>query len=140
MADGNVLIDAGPLVALLDRRDQYHAWATAQFRRMRGSLMTCDAVLSEAFFLVQMVAKGNETLCEFLERDVVVPNFDLRTELPCVLELIRRYRDVPMSLADACLVRMAELHDHSKVFTLDAHFRAYRKNSRQLIPLIAPWD
>jgi predicted nucleic acid-binding protein len=137
---GPVLLDAGPLVACFLKRDEHYPWAAAQLQRLEGPLLTCDAVISEAFFLVGASVQATEQLCRFLERNVVICDFNLRNELPSVLELIRRYRDVPMSLADACFVRMAELHENGKVFTLDAHFRTYRKNRRQPIPLIAPWQ
>jgi predicted nucleic acid-binding protein len=81
---------------------------------------------------------GTEKLLGLLERGVVVPDFILASELPAVTHLLRRYQSVPMSLADACLVRMAELQRDSAVFTLDSDFRIYRKNRRQAIRLICP--
>ena len=126
-----VLVDAGPLVAFLLAGDQYHDWATTQFARLHDPLFTCEAVISEAMFLVEHFEPAHEKFCAMMETGEIRLAFNLREQLPSVLELIRRYRDVPMSLADACLVRMAELHDRSKVFTLDAHFRAYRKHRRQ---------
>jgi predicted nucleic acid-binding protein len=65
-------------------------------------------------------------------------DFGLPDHLPRVLDLMRSYRDLPMSLADACLVCMAEGVREAKVFTTDSDFRTYRKNKRQVIPLIAP--
>ena len=59
-------------------------------------------------------------------------------ERQALWKLIRKYEDLPMSLADACLVRLAELHPAARVFTLDSHFRVYRKNGRQQIPVIIP--
>ena len=73
-----------------------------------------------------------------MERGIIIPAFDLTAELSNTAQLMRRYEDVPMSLADACLVRMAELHRDSAVLTLDSDFRIYRKNRRQLIRLICP--
>ena len=101
-------------------------------------LRTCDAALSEAMFLLQQTRTGIGPLLELLERGVVIPEFNVRAELPTLLRLLRRYKDVPMSLADSCLVRMAELFADSSVFTLDSDFRIYRKHGRQSIPLIYP--
>jgi predicted nucleic acid-binding protein len=71
---------------------------------------------------------------------VIVPAFDLTAELASIGKLMVRYEDLPMSLADACLVRMAEMHASARVFTLDADFRVYRRNRRAAIPLLSPWD
>lgn len=133
-----VIVDAGPLVAYLKKDDHDHAWAEAHFRELRAPLLTCDAVLSEAIFLLGETHGGVSKLLGLLERKIVVPDFGLRSELPAIGNLLRRYADVPMSLADACLVRMAELWDDSTVFTLDSDFRIYRRNRRQIIPLIFP--
>jgi len=94
--------------------------------------------LSEALFLLEQTRSGVGPLLELLDRGVVVPAFNLRAELPAVLRLLRRYKDVPMSLADACLVRMAEQFEASSVFTLDSDFRIYRQHRHQSIPLIYP--
>ncbi len=77
-------------------------------------------------------------MIELLAMGIVVPAFDLAAELPAVGQLLRKYESVPMSLADACPVRMAELHRGAAVFTLDGDFRIYRKHRRQVIPLIYP--
>lgn len=133
-----VIVDAGPLVAYLRRDDEDHAWVAGVFQRLTNPLVTCDAALSEAFFLLQQTQGGTEQLLELLERGIVVPHFALETEMPDVGRLLRKYASVPMSLADACLVRMSELHRDSTVFTLDGDFRIYRKDRRQAIPLIFP--
>ena len=133
-----IIVDAGPLVAYLKKGDQDHKWTVEQFQRFRTPLRTCDAALSEAFFLLRETHGGARQLLALLERGLVAPAFDLAGELPLVAELMLRYEDVPMSLADGCLVRMAELHRDSAVFTLDGDFKIYRKNRRQVIPLIYP--
>jgi len=131
-----VIIDTGPLVAYLCRDDQDHDWTEDQFRRFQSPLITCDAVVSEAMFLLGRLQDGVRPLLELLERGVVVPSFNLSVELKPVCQLIRRYENMPMSLADACLVRMAERHPGARIFTLDRDFTVYRKNARQVIPLI----
>ena len=125
-----IIVDAGPLVAYLERADRDHAWSRAQFKLLHDPLITCDAVLSEAFFLLRQSSGGGEKLLQLLERKIVLPAFDLAAELARVSSLMRCYETVPMSLADACLVRMAELHEPGRVFTLDSDFKIYRKNRR----------
>ena len=133
-----VIADAGPLVAYLKKDDQHHDWAVDRFRELRDPLITCEAALSETLFLLRDVHDGRERLFGMLERGVVIPAFSLRDEVPAVIALLRRYADVPMSLADACLVRMAELSEDAAVFTTDGDFRHYRRHRRAAIPLLFP--
>ena len=91
-----------------------------RFKELRPPLRTCDAALSEAFFLLQQTRTGIEPLVALLERRLVVADFVLDAELSSIARLLRRYKDVPMSLADACLVRMSELLVESAMFTLDS--------------------
>src|SRR5581483_7532563 len=95
----SVLVDASFLVALLSRQDSHHRWAAAQVPGGAPSWKTCDAVLSEAFFLLG--AHGH-ALDAVLRRGAVRPAFDLAAELDRVLDLMKKFASVPMSLADAC--------------------------------------
>jgi len=133
-----VLVDSGPLVAVLSVRDKHHRWARSHFEALREPLLTCEAVLSESFFLLRNAPGVPDRLAQLLERGVVLIDFRLPDHLTRVLDLMRSYRDLPMTLADACLVCMAEGVSEAKVFTTDSDFRTYRKNKRQVIPLIAP--
>jgi predicted nucleic acid-binding protein len=136
---GLVVVDAGPLVAGLRERDRYHAWTRAQLNAIVPPLATCEAVLSEAFFLLQQVRGGHDRLAALLDRGVVDVRFDFQDERDAVLRLLRKYSDTPMSFADACLVRMSELHRGTRILTLDRDFDTYRRNGRERIPLLAPW-
>ncbi len=133
---GSVLVDTGFLVALLSRRDRHHRWATLQAARYVPPWSTCDAVLSEAFHLLGTT--GRPALAETLGRGAVVPAFDLATELDAVLGLVSKYAGVPMSLADACLVRMTETRANPVLLTTDTDFRVYRRHSRQVVPAVMP--
>ena len=135
-----VIIDTGPLVAFLAEGSEHGRWVTEQFKRLRPPLLTCEAVLTEAAFLLKREGAEADKLFALLERGVLRLSFTLGDQEPDVRELMRRYRDTPMSLADACLVRMAELHAGATVFTLDGDFRVYRKHGRQLIPVLMPGD
>ncbi len=136
---GPVLVDTGPLVAALRSRDRHHGWTQAQFAGLPGPLLTCEAVLSEAFFLLQTVSKGHAALSALIDRGILEVRFDFQDEREGTLHLLRKYADTPMSFADACLVRMSELRREASVLTLDRDFSTYRRNGRERIPLLAPW-
>lgn len=95
--------------------------------------------MSETFFLLQGVLGGSEALAAMIDRGLLEVRFDFQDESEATLRLLRKYSDIPMSFADACLVRMSEMHRSSQVFTLDKDFATYRRNGRERIPLIAPW-
>jgi len=129
----SVLVDAGFVIALLSRRDRHHKWAMAQSPGLSPPWKTCDAVLSEAFHLL-----GSPALSALLRRGAVVPAFDLAKELDRVLCLMHKYAHIPMSLADACLVRMSETFAEPILLTTDADFRVYRRHGRQVVPCLTP--
>ena len=133
-----VIVDTGPLVALLVARDRQHAWSTTVLREIEPPLLTCEAVLSEACFLVRGLAGGHEAVLGLVARKIVTIGFELAPEIERVRRLMQRYASVPMSLADACIVRMAEMHAASRILTLDGDFRVYRRNARQALALISP--
>jgi predicted nucleic acid-binding protein len=133
---GNVLVDAGFLVALLSRRDAHHAWAVGQADRLPPPWRTCEAALSEAFHL--LAPRGAPALAALLRRQAVVVAFDLADDLEAVLRLMQKYGDVPASLADAALVRMTETLADPTVLTTDADFRVYRRHGRQMVPAVTP--
>lgn len=135
-----LLVDAGPLVAYLCPRDRHHEWAVSQLESlMEPTLLTCEPVWTEAMHLICRFGGDSERLWAFVRRRVVSFGLDLKTDYETVAALMRRYSDVPMSLADACLVRMAELHRDGRVWTVDQDFRVYRRFGRQMIPLLAPF-
>jgi uncharacterized protein len=133
---GNVLVDAGFVVALLSSRDTHHRWAAAQAPQLAPPWNTCEAALSEAFHLLG--TRGAPGLSALLRRRSVLVAFDLAKDLDAVLKLMQKYSDVPMSLADACLVRMTESFADPVLLTTDADFRAYRRHSRHVIPCVIP--
>ncbi|MCI0357717.1 MAG: PIN domain-containing protein [Planctomycetaceae bacterium] len=134
----SIIVDAGPLVALVDRRDKYYDWATEQFALLEPPLLVCEAVLLEASHLARHLPQGQASIMEFLIRGLVTVAFDLEHEAQAIYALLRKYRDVPMSLADSCLVRMSELHPGSVVLTVDSDFHIYRQHGRRTIPTIMP--
>ena len=133
-----VLADSGPLVAFLDRNDPFHDWACTRVRELDEPMFTCEAVVSECAHLTERSDFGNQRLMTVLRAGGLRLVFDLKHQLDPVARLMAKYHDLPMSLADACLVRISELHDRARVFTLDADFKLYRRHGRQAIPLIIP--
>jgi len=128
------ILDTGPLVALMNRRDRYHAWTLDALGRLDFPLWTCEPVLTEAAHLcgrphemTRMVAEGTLRL-----------GLAVGDEAGALTRLLQRWAG-RMDLADACVVRMTEMYPACQVFTLDRQdFSVYRRNGRQVIPLLAP--
>lgn len=134
----DVIVDTGPIVALLNARDEFHEWARNTMASIQAPLLTCEPVLAEASYLVRKLRGGPEAVLDLVARGVLSVPFRVDAELLALRTLVARYASVPMSLADACLVRMAETHPKSTVVTLDADFRVYRRSGRLTIPVLMP--
>ena len=132
------ILDTGPLVSLLNKKDAHHEWARTQWSILEPPLITCEAVIAEACFLVGKRTSAQNTVTQLLIRGTVEVAFELAANIDSVSRLLTKYRDAPMSLADACLVRMSELYPTRPVFTLDSDFKLYRRNGRQVIPTLSP--
>ena len=132
------LVDTGPIVALLVAEDAHSAWAHRVWGELEPPLLTCEAVLSEAQFLIARFGGNPRAVLEFVERGAINVAFGVQNEVNRLLELQQAYRSLPMSLADACLVCMAEQFPRCRVVTTDSHFRIYRRHGRQLIPVLMP--
>ena len=133
-----VIVDTSALVASIDQSERHHEWVVQQLEQIEPPLLTCEAVISETWFLLGRVRGAREAFLPYLEQGQVQVVFSLEAELVSVLTLMKRYESVPASLADAELVRMAELYPQSSVFTLDSDFQIYRKYRDTPIPLIFP--
>ena len=131
------IADTGFLVAFANRSDRHHEWAVRVAESVTEPLLTCEAVLAETAFhlgsvsiVLAMVREGLTTLA-----------FDCRDHLPQLATLAERYADRHPDLADLCLVRMSELYPRHSVITIDRQdFRVYRRNKREVIPLVCPPD
>lgn len=132
----DVLVDATFLVALFSIRDSNHGWARVHSARLPPPWRTCEAVLSETLHLLG--PKGSTKLAELLRRRALIVQFSIGDHLEPVLDLMRKYADVPMSFADACLVRMTEILPEPIILTTDSDFRIYRRNNRQVVPCTVP--
>ena len=134
----DVILDTGPLVAFLNRRDQYHQWTVNQWQLIEPPLITCEPVITESCFLLSRIPGGSSSIMQLIEKQVIKIDCILSDEAKALTQSIKKYSSVPMSLADACLVRMLEIRSESKLLTLDSDFRIYRKNRTQIISVITP--
>lgn len=129
------IADTGFLVAFANGHDQHHDWAVGLATSVTEPLLTCEAVLAEAAFHLRSVPLVLAMVTEGLVR----PAFSVADHLPQLAALAKRYADRHPDLADLCLIRMSELHPRHSVLTVDrADFRVYRRNKREIIPLICP--
>ena len=132
----SVIVDASFLVTLISRRDSHHRWAIELGERFPPPWKTCEAAISETFYLVG--PHGASALATLLRRSAVAPAFRFEENAGLVVQLMQKYADVPMSFADACLVRMTEILPDPVLLTTDADFRVYRRHSRQTVPCVLP--
>jgi uncharacterized protein len=133
-----VIVDTGSIVALLKAQDNFHNWSRQEWSKLVPPLLTCEAVLAETCFLVRDIHNGVEAVLSLVRKGAIEIAFDLSQEVDSISELLQRYRSVPMSLADGCLVRMAEIYPQSLILTLDSDFMIYRKHRNQIISVVMP--
>jgi predicted nucleic acid-binding protein len=131
-----VIADTGPLVALFNQADTFHAWAKDCLGRIDAPLLTSEAVLTEVLFLLAPMRKSRAAFEDFCLEGGLRLALDTQAHLESLIALLRKYADLPMSLADATVVRICELNHRSIVWTLDSHFRIYRHLGRKTIPLL----
>jgi predicted nucleic acid-binding protein len=134
----SVIVDAGPLVAALAPRDQAHQWVTAHLKELPYPFLVCEPVLVEAAYLLRRYPGSTDRILSLVASGFLRLVYPMESDVDALRALIRKYADQPMSLADACVVRMAEVFDDHAVFTLDTDFAVYRTSRNQPIRLIAP--
>ena len=132
----SVITDSSVLVALLDPRDQHHGWSRAAVANLPLPWLTCEAAVFETLFLLERT--GAARLGRLLRDGRLRVVYGLRDEIAPVLDLMDKYASVPMSLADACLVRMTETLPDPIIVTTDTDFKIYRRHSRQVVPCLMP--
>ncbi len=138
MNSSPIIADAGVIVGLIYEKDQWHGWAFEQSKQLAPPFFTCEAVITEACYLLQNVKDGEQTILNMITDGFLQIDFRLSDEAVSAKSLMKKYENVPMSLADACLVRMSEIVENSIVFTTDSDFHIYRKKGKQKIDLIIP--
>jgi uncharacterized protein len=129
------ILDAGPLIAALNRGDRHHRWARETLIRLGPPFHSCPEAIAEAAAMTGRPA----AIVDMIHAGEIVLAFDLADHAASILALLKKYADRDMDLADACIVRMAELARDCRVVTVDrADFSVYRRNGRELIPIVAP--
>ena len=121
-----VLLDTGVIVALLDRSESQHERCRVTLRSLAGALVTCEAVIAEACYLLRRVPGAPDAILENVEKRVFQIPFRLDEPAAGTRSLMKRYARVPMDLADACLVSLADTVGTGRILTLDSDFRIYR--------------
>ncbi len=134
-----VLLDAGPLVAYLDETEQHHEWAVQRFRELPVPFLIPEAVLSEVCFLLDGMPQAIAKVGDYLRRGYLATVPIRGAAQARIFALMEKYRQVPMSYADACLLWLAETRERSRVFTLDSDFQIYRLDRTRQVPIIAPF-
>jgi predicted nucleic acid-binding protein len=132
------IVDTGPLVAFFDRGERQHRWVSERIEELDAPLLVCEPVLAEAMYLLARFPRAQDTLFALLENGALKLAFHIEEHVAALRALRAKYRDTPMSLADACIVRMAEIHERHSVLTLDSDFSVYRKHARAPLTLIHP--
>jgi predicted nucleic acid-binding protein len=129
------IADTGFLVAFANRNDAFHSWAVEVAEQVTEPLLTCEAVLAEAAFHLRDV----QLVLSMIDEQLITLAFDVEENRLQLAALAKRYRDRAPDLADLCLIRMSELHPKHSIITVDvADFRVYRRNKREVIPLVHP--
>lgn len=132
-----MLVDAGPLVALLDQGDPEHDACVATLKGIRDPLITVWPAFAEAMYLLGRSWPGQKGLWSRLETAALALAPLDETDAPRMRELMEKYRDLPMDLADAALVRVAERESLTEIFTLDRkHFSIYRPGRRRRFSIV----
>jgi predicted nucleic acid-binding protein len=132
------IVDTGPLVAFFDRAERHHRWVVERIEELEAPLLVCEPVLTEAVYLLARYSRAQDALFELLQNGALSIAFRIDEHVGALRTLLKKYRDTPMSLADACVVRMAEIHERHAVLTLDSGFSIYRKHGRVPLALIHP--
>jgi uncharacterized protein len=122
------IVDTGPLIAFFDRAEQHHRWVAERIEELDAPLLVCEPVLAEAMFLLARFEKAQNAMLALVENGALNVAFRVDEHIGELRKLLHRYRNIPMSLADACIVRMSEIHDRHAVLTLDSDFSIYRKH------------
>ena len=129
------ILDAGPLIAALNRQDEHHRWACEILERLGPPFYSCPEALAEAAAMTGQPA----AIVEMVNAKEIILAFHLAEQTASVLSLLNKYADRGMDLADACVVRMTEMIRDCRVVTLDrTDLAVYRRNGRELIPVITP--
>ena len=121
-----VLLDTGVIVALLDRSEGAHRVCANAVQQLEAPLLTCEAVIAESCYLLRNLSGASEAVIENIAAGMFQVAFQLSREAMSVKQVLRKYRDRKIDLADACLIRLADVFETGDILTLDRNFTIYR--------------
>jgi predicted nucleic acid-binding protein len=133
-----VLLDTGVIVALLDRSERYHARCAQALESLEQPLATCEAVIAESCYLLRTIPGAAETVLANVEQGIFQIPMQLNQAAAPIRAILRKYRDVPADLADACLIHMADELETGEILTLDSDFARYRWRRNRAFQLLIP--
>jgi uncharacterized protein len=132
------IVDTGPLVAYFIRSERHHRWATDRVDDIEAPLLVCEPVLAEAAYLLRRHLRARDVLLELVQDGALKVAFRVEEHIGALRRLLRKYSDIRISLADACIILMAEIHGSHPVLTLDSDFLVYRTSNGVPLSLIYP--
>jgi len=121
-----VLVDTGSIVALLDRSERHHKECAAVIAEIDAPLLTCEAVIAEACYLLREIKNAVDAVLENVEKGTFLVPYRAAGKTSALRRLLKKYANVPMDFADACLVEMADEYQTGRILTLDRDFHIYR--------------
>ena len=121
-----VLLDTGVIVALLDRSEKFHKTCAQTVREVEAPLVTCEAVITESCYLLRNLSGASEAVIENITAGIFQVPFQLSRDTAGVKQVLRKYKDRKIDLADACLIRLADQFGTADILTLDQDFTIYR--------------
>jgi uncharacterized protein len=133
-----VLADTGFLVALYDRREPMHKICLRLHKELESRLVTCEAVLTETLHLLKALPIAQQQILASVAEGILEIPFQLNIVAASVEAITQKYQDTPASLADACLIQMADELNTGDILTLDSDFRHYRWRKTKLFNLLIP--
>ena len=133
-----ILLDTGVIVALLDKAEKHHKECVKVLSKLKGQLITCEPVITEACYLLRNQHGAPESILANIEKHVFQVPWMLSGNELRVIELMKKYSKVPMDLADACLVNMAEEFETSEILSLDSDFKVYRWKGKKEFKVLIP--
>lgn len=131
------IVDTGPLVGWINRRDQWHEWSVAVLQELQAPLLTCEAVIAEAVWHLRASRSAVDQLYGMVESGAVGIVELLPDHMPHLRALSAKHES--MDFCDAAVVRLSEIHPRAVVITTDTeHFSIYRRFRDKPIPILRP--
>jgi predicted nucleic acid-binding protein len=134
-----VFLDTGPLVAILDKRDQHHLWAQASLSEISGEMVTCESVLSEAIYLTKDFTRAIEAIWGMIDNHILSIESSFSEHSDTIFRRLIKYWDVHTSLADIHLLSLYDDKENAIIFTIDSDFLIYRDSKGKPLHLISPY-